>query len=89
MTCKSARKYFSNGPPSRRDTVGSKVVFTRGFQPSSFAILRKHTPHSHLVSKLCKFHGSRYQGTQGEEVSEREGGGINRVTSRSLVLLYE
>lgn len=34
---------------SLRDTIGSKVIFTMGFQPSCHAILRKHTLHSHLI----------------------------------------
>lgn len=69
---------------SLRDTIGSKVIFTMGFQPSCHAILRKHTLHSHLIWKLCRFHGAWYQGKQGEEVRKRKKkGGINRIAARS------
>lgn len=82
MKCKSA-EYFP--AYSLRDTVSSKVIFTMGFQPSCHAIPRKHTLHSHLVWKLCRFHGPRYQGKQGEKVREREKKEeINRVAAWSL-----
>lgn len=54
-----------------------------GYQSSCHAILRKHTLHSHLILKLCRFHGAQYQGKQGEEVRGREKGGINRVAAWS------
>lgn len=59
-------------PYGLRDTVGSKVILTMGFQPSRHEILRKHTLHSHLIWKLCRFHGAWYQGKQGKELRKRE-----------------
>lgn len=84
MQCKSA----DYSPAySLRDTVGSKVIFTVGFQPPCLAILRKHTLHSHLIWKLCRFHGARYQGKQGEEARKRKRRNKQSCCSE-LVLFY-